>query len=99
MQISRCPKCGDALGAYALTCARCGLDRPLDPTRVAALKRWLIVQLAGGLLAIVGILGTVYVMAGAAKAGVPLPLPMASALLAVGILVHVVGRIGVRRNL
>ncbi|MBI5017102.1 MAG: hypothetical protein HZB55_16645 [Deltaproteobacteria bacterium] len=60
-------------------------------------KKWLLLELFGGFMTMAGLLVTVYVTAGAAQARLPLHVPLGSLLIPVGLVVHVLGRIGLRR--
>lgn len=68
-------------------------SRPLNPTA----RRWLVLQLAGGLVTLAGILLTVYALAERQRRALPLDVPPSAWLLLAGLAVHFAGRIGARR--
>ena len=60
-------------------------------------KKWVLVQLFGGFVAVAGILWTTYSFAQLQQTGQPFEIPAAAWLLAVGLAIHALGRIGLRR--
>lgn len=60
-------------------------------------KKWLLLQLLGGVVAMAGILACVYALAQQKEAGVPMHVPAAAWIIPAGVLVHALGRAGARR--
>ena len=60
-------------------------------------KKWLLLQIFGGFVAVAGILWTTYFFAQLQQAGKPFQIPPAAGLLLVGVAIHVAGRVGLRR--
>jgi hypothetical protein len=60
-------------------------------------KKWLFVQLLGGVVAMAGILACVYALARQKEAREALHVPGLAWIIPAGVLIHALGRLGVRR--